>query len=128
MSYTEELTRHYAAVRARLMVPERKERLEFIEIPEAMPMTFLPPPPMQHWRQIVEEVACKHGITARILIGKQGRLRFSPARQEAMYRIRNEVRVNGAPPGFKQIGRWLGGRDHATVIHGVTKHAERIGG
>lgn len=128
MTYTETLTRHYAEIRSRLMRPEPKERLEFFDVPEEIPMTFLPPPPQQHWRQIVDEVACKHGITARILIGEAGRIRWSPARQEAMYRIRHEMRVAGNAPSYSQIGRWLGGRDHATIMYGVQKHDERSNG
>lgn len=137
MSYTAELTRHYAAVRSRLM--GREDRFEFHEVDEPMEVTFLPPPPQQHWRQIVEEVACKHGVTVVQLLGRSRRTKNAvAARFEAMWRIRDEVKLplfdkGGLPAGRRpatttEIGRWMGGRDHSSVCHGIKKHVERTGG
>lgn len=49
------------------------------------------------------------------------------ARQAAFYSCR-EVRLeNGLPRwSLPQIGRWFGGRDHTTVLHGVRQHKKRL--
>ena len=51
------------------------------------------------------------------------RLILGPSRLKLYVRARHAtmaaLRARGA--SFPQIGRWLGGRDHTSVIHGVSK-------
>lgn len=121
MSYTADLTRHYAEVRARLMIHD-------VADPPKREAVILPlPPPKDRWKIIAEEVANKYGITVFALLGKRGKRAkqasiATRARHETMYRLRHEMKIAGAPPSYPQIGRWLN-RDHATVIHGIRKHA-----
>jgi hypothetical protein len=73
------------------------------------------------WRVIAEEVACRHGLSVRDLIGTQRAAKVSVARHEAAYCIWSQGH------SYAQVGRWLGGRDHTTIIHAVRRHAERNG-
>lgn len=129
MSYHEDLLKHYAAVRARLVparrVNKRLPTLTFIDLDCVVEETFLPIPPMQHWKRIAMEVASKHGTTMAILIGRAGRKRWTLARGEAMARIRREVRfADGSCPSIQQIGRWFDGRDHTSVLHAMARYAD----
>lgn len=74
------------------------------------------------WRQIVNEVAAKHGVSFIDIISERRPRYIVLARQEAMYRLYNETTLS-----FPDIGRRLGGKDHTTVLHGVTRHCERNG-
>lgn len=70
---------------------------------------------------IAKEVCQKHGITKLEFMSKRRRPVFNMARQEFMYRARNETLYS-----FPQIARFLGGRDHTTVMHGVRAHEKRL--
>ena len=72
---------------------------------------------------IVRETAAKHRLTVAELIGPCRERRYVRPRQEAMYRVFTECPHISYP----DAGRRLGGRDHTTILHGVKKHAERIG-
>lgn len=71
-------------------------------------------------REIIHRVATKYGMTTADLIGPARSRWFAYARQEAMYRIRQERGLS-----LPQIGAILGGRDHTTVLHGIRCHADR---
>lgn len=79
-----------------------------------------PPPPIT-MAQILARVAEKHGLTVADLKGPRIAPRFSHPRQEAMHAMHAVGRWS-----LPQIGRFLGGRDHTTVLHGVRRHAQRI--
>jgi chromosomal replication initiation ATPase DnaA len=81
----------------------------------------LPPldPPKKASRSIIRIVAQKHGITVQELLGQSRFAHIVHARQEAMH----EMRLMGM--SYHQIGRFMGGRDHSTVWHGVRAHEER---
>ena len=66
--------------------------------------------------QIIDEVGRHFGVTREELLGKVRRKMLSQARQVAMYLLMYELQMSPT-----QVGRLLGGRDHATVIHGAGK-------
>lgn len=76
---------------------------------------------LQIWRDIVEEVAIKHEVTFNDIISQRRNVKIVAARHEAMYRLREET-----PASYPRIGKWLGDRDHTTVLHGVEMHIKRM--
>jgi chromosomal replication initiation ATPase DnaA len=72
-------------------------------------------------REIIAEVARRHGYsTAEIKSSRRHRGAII-ARQEAMWLCRRET-LSSLP----QIGAALGNRDHTTVLHGIRRHEERM--
>ena len=67
-------------------------------------------------RRILAEVAVHYGLTEDDLLARSRRKSVAVPRQIAMYLLTREL---GMAP--TQVGRMLGGRDHATVIHGAGK-------
>ena len=65
---------------------------------------------------ILEAVAKEFNITVSELKGPRRTRRISVPRQVAMFLMREMAQLS-----FPQIGEFLGGRDHTTVMHGVTK-------
>ena len=65
---------------------------------------------------ILKVVADHYGITVNDLISDKRIASLTTARQVAMYLCRSLTNLQ-----LKKIGALLGGRDHATVIHGITK-------
>jgi len=65
---------------------------------------------------ILEAVAQEFNITVSELKGPRRTRRISVPRQMAMYLLRDVAQLS-----FPQIGEFLGGRDHTTVMHGATK-------
>lgn len=72
-------------------------------------------------RQICKEVAEKHGLTMTEMRSRRRLRLLVVARQEAMWRCRQET-LNSLP----QIGAFLGGLDHTTVLHGARVHVKRV--
>lgn len=73
-------------------------------------------------RGIADDVCYRRRVSLAALRGPR---RFRPlvrARQEFMFLARAAERWS-----YPQIGRWLGGRDHTTIIHGMRAHAKRVG-
>jgi hypothetical protein len=77
---------------------------------------------MQVWREIVKQVALKHGVSFMDIISPRRQMPVVLARHEAMYRLKNET-----PASYPRIGKWLGGRDHTTCLHGIRMHKQRNG-
>lgn len=73
-------------------------------------------------RNMAQEVAERYGLTLEQLRGPQRCRAISRPRQELMYELYATGRFS-----LPQIGRFLGNRDHQTVIHGCRRHAERNG-
>ncbi len=69
--------------------------------------------------EITSETAAKHGVTVEALKGPKAARAVSWPRQEAMWLMRE------AGFSLNQIGRYLGGRDHATVLYGARTHLAR---
>jgi hypothetical protein len=72
-------------------------------------------------RQIVLEVAERHGVTFEEIVSMRRQQRIVDARNEVYYRLRNETTWS-----FPSIGRFLGDRDHSSVMCGARKHAKRL--
>lgn len=70
---------------------------------------------------IIKQVAAQHNLSSADLTGPSRFAHVVKARQEAMYRIRKETKLSTT-----QIGKVIGGRDHATVLWGVKAHARRL--
>ena len=66
--------------------------------------------------RIIEEVGEYYRVSPEALLGRSRTKKIAQARQVAMYLLSYELEM--APT---QIGHMLGGRDHATVIHGAGK-------
>lgn len=82
--------------------------------------------PVQSMAVIAEIVAGRHNCSVAELKGQSRERCVAWPRQEAMWLMR-QVRTPSGEHRFSlpQIGRFLGGRDHTTVLHGVRKHEER---
>lgn len=136
------LSEHYAEIRKRLgdnRTPARpttpRDRItarEPDQKPEPEPVKPVKPtkptvaagiaivriPPRQSTR-IIQETAEKHELEVTDITGQSRKPRFVAARQEACYLLRQ------AGYSYPQIGRFLGDRDHTTIVHGERKHKER---
>lgn len=66
-------------------------------------------------RDVVAFVAADHGLPLAAIMGSCRRREFARPRQIAMYAIQRLC----PHLSYSTIGRALGGRDHATIIHGV---------
>lgn len=74
-------------------------------------------------RAILAAVSATHGVTVDQIIGTGKTIPVAIARQDAMWRLKNETKMS-----LPQIGLALGGRDHTTILHGIRKHEERMRG
>lgn len=72
-------------------------------------------------KQIMREVAIEHGVTPAQIVGKSHRAPIVAARHKVMYRARHETTLP-----LTEIGRRMGGRHYTSVMHGVSKHQERM--
>ena len=66
--------------------------------------------------QILTAVSRNFKVSAEDLLGRSRTQKIAQARQVAMYLLIYELELSPT-----QVGRLLGGRDHATVIHGAGK-------
>jgi chromosomal replication initiator protein len=73
------------------------------------------------WKVVAQEVAGRHGVSLEELIGPSRLRVIAHARQEAFFVLYESGRAT-----TPQIGRWFGGRDHTTVIHGIRAHKRRL--
>lgn len=78
---------------------------------------FMPTTTKDIARRIVREVALKHGVSKEAMESETRATPVVMARQEAFYRLRHETLW-----GFARIGRFLGDRDHTTVMHAIKRH------
>lgn len=70
---------------------------------------------------ILRQVAKKHGVKISDLKGPSRENRFTKARFEACYRLKEEAAMS-----FPRIGRILGGRDHTTALSGYRRWREYL--
>lgn len=80
---------------------------------------LLPAP--RRMADVAREVCVKYEITMAELCGVIRTKHIVDARREACYRMVKEC--NKSTP---HIGRFLGGRDHTTVIHAVRRYEEKL--
>jgi chromosomal replication initiation ATPase DnaA len=73
-------------------------------------------------REIIRSVAEAHALSVNDLVCHSHRRALVVARHEAAYEIARLTDLS-----LVQIGRALGGRDHTTMIHSISAHAERHG-
>lgn len=71
---------------------------------------------------IIKAVALKHGVTVNDIKGPFRQKALVDARHEAFYRLRTETTLS-----YPSIGRYVGDKDHTTVLHGAIKHARANG-
>lgn len=72
-------------------------------------------------KRIVAEVCVKHDKFLLDIESDRKTNDIIPARQELMYRLRTETTWS-----LPRIGRFLGNRDHTTVLHGVQKFKKQL--
>lgn len=136
MTYTEQLTRDYAAIRARLYgstarkifrpepprAPEPEHGPQLIERTRQSTAYFAYDGPMRtaglRWREIVNEVAERRNIATHELLGKNRARPVSYARWELWTILRDELGMTWVDIGKKFK------RDHSSVVHGVTRWRE----
>ena len=68
---------------------------------------------------MLDRVASHNGLSRSELIAPGRRQHVSVPRQAFM------AAAIGAGFSYPQVGRFLGGRDHSTIIHGVEAHRRR---
>jgi len=78
--------------------------------------------------EIAREVAEKHGLPLSDLrTYRTNRWKISHPRQELMWRLRRELRPNGAHRfSCPWIARFMGLKDHTTILFGAAAHQDRI--
>ncbi len=70
---------------------------------------------------ILQAVAVYFRVRVEDLCGKSRKRTVAWPRQVAMYLLRQETDLS-----LPQIGQWIGGRDHTTVLHGCEKVAKEL--
>ena len=79
------------------------------------------PPPLPTSESIISAV-CRHfSLSRQLLVSRSRDRQLAYARHVAMYLLREEARRP-----LTEIGRTLGGRDHATVLHGCSKIGKEL--
>lgn len=73
-------------------------------------------------KEIVREVAAKHGVSVLEIIGRKRNAQAVAARWEVEWRLHYEFGFN-----MTHIGRMFGW-DHTSVRHGVLRHEEKMNG
>jgi chromosomal replication initiation ATPase DnaA len=73
------------------------------------------------WQEICALVAWRHGLTMDDLRGPRTARKYSRARQEAYANLYDTGRYS-----LPRIGKWLGERDHSTVLMGIRRHRKNI--
>jgi chromosomal replication initiation ATPase DnaA len=77
-------------------------------------------------RAIADEICARHGLTLVELTGPRQPRKIAHARFEFMERCREILRPDGANRySTTMIGRFLGGRDHSTVVKGLKRWRAR---
>lgn len=71
---------------------------------------------------ILKQIAIEYGVTVHDIKGPWRPVHVCTARFAAYYRIRMETNLS-----YPSIGRLIGGRNHATIMHGAIKHADLHG-
>jgi hypothetical protein len=99
---------------------------KFIE-PEPLPVVVSEavPTPVLRWmspREIIAAIASDYGVTAADITGRCRRREYTFPRFAAAHVLR--ARGNSLP----QVGKFLGGRDHSTILHACEQFANRATG
>jgi chromosomal replication initiation ATPase DnaA len=77
---------------------------------------------MSQMQRIAEAISKAHGIGVAELKGPSRLQAISIARFELMWRLYAIRRADGSRAySLPMIGRFLGGRDHTTILHGIRR-------
>lgn len=128
---SKDLIQHYAEVRRRLWsAPSPKQTLSIRRwswAPAPLPRkpiideaTIAASVVTPGWRAIVNEVARKHGIEPKVIVGLSRSKPVIAARHEAIYRIVTELGMS-----FPAIGAHFK-RDHTTIMHSYRIYKKRL--
>lgn len=126
MTFAEELASRYSEIRRRLHGPPRIVNFRLPE-PDTEPKIRLLTTHDTTWRDIVNQVTLETGVTYEQMCCRKKRGEWRNARNLCWYRIRTEVVIHSEPASYPTIGRWFGGRDHTSIIHGVQRHCRENG-
>ncbi len=88
---------------------------------ETVQTTWNTPPAKRSMRDIATEIAEQNGFKLHDLVGVSRCQPVARVRHQAFHAIMATGRFS-----TPQVGRFFGGRDHTTIIHGVRRHAERM--
>ncbi len=137
-----DLAAHYRAVHAKLWTPptqppvKAKAPPSIVWQPSALAakrrikrgggavektIEFYPPQPMSS-RDIVREVAFDNEMSVAEMKGESRKLKFSRARNEAMYRLRVEKQIS-----YARIAHLVARLDHTAAINGILRFCEDTG-
>lgn len=75
----------------------------------------------ERWKDVLEEVAEKHGLTVTEMLARRRAKPIVHARQEACWRLVKELGYS-----YPQVARRCNYYDHTTALHAVRKHQERL--
>jgi chromosomal replication initiation ATPase DnaA len=128
LTTVEDLARHYAAVRKRMMeaannAPKPKQ-LEYAAPARTLSEAekrFHALPGTKTVKMMIREVAVAHKLEPHELLLKSRRAHIVRARQELMYIMWSTLRWS-----LPRIGKALGGFDHTTVLHACRAHKARM--
>lgn len=102
-----------------LSIRTHPQRCEFCEGEGEMMMLDAVDYERQAAARIIRESARKYDVPPQEVIGPLRIQRIVDARREAAYRMRYELRL-----GLDAVGRYLGHRHHATIVHSINRYAE----
>jgi chromosomal replication initiation ATPase DnaA len=123
----------YAARRARLGLGDPPKAVVYRQVPRVVPVAEIvakyrvafdshpPEPKPLTAAEILQQVCTAREVTKIALRSGRRFQQLVHARHEIMWRVHHETSLS-----YPQIGRLLGGMDHASCIHGVRKHQARI--
>jgi chromosomal replication initiation ATPase DnaA len=77
-------------------------------------------------KAVIDQTAADHGVTSAHIIGPGRAKGLCLARFDAASRLRALRLANGRPPSTPQIGLWLGGRDHTSILSALRRWAEIV--
>lgn len=129
---------HIAALAGKPIDSVRRIVSVQIELEKAMEAAKEPPPapvlvpskyrmpddyvaPLTKMQILTKEVAVKYGLTVGDLLGRDKAQRFAVARHELMYRLVYEAKLP-----IPRVGKYIGNRDRATIIHGAMRHGSTL--
>ncbi len=85
-------------------------------------LTAPPPPSVVNLTTILQEVSRMTGVLPREIKGREKAARITWARHRFCWVASNTLRADGTPRySLSQIGNFLGGRHHTTILHGKHK-------
>jgi chromosomal replication initiation ATPase DnaA len=82
-----------------------------------------------YFRAVLADVAALHGVDPDDIIGPSRLREIVHARQDVAWKVlKAQTDSLETRYSLSQIGTWLGGRDHTTILHAIRAHEKRMGG